>query len=123
MFILFLRKNNKFSYFYEKCFSSIGFKSLVVGMDSAEENLFKKIDNLDIFICEFEDEPGYREIIKRVREKFKKCKILLLIDNFNESIPPLLKEYSINLYLTPPFLPSRIIKGIYILLDTGVDFT
>jgi len=118
MFILFLRKKNKFSDFYEKCFSSIGFKSLVVGMDSAEENLFEKIDNLDIFICEFEDEPKYREIIKKAREKFKKCKILLLVNNFNESTPFLLKEYSINLYLTPPFLPSRIIKGIFILLNS-----
>ncbi|MCD6221480.1 hypothetical protein J7K25_04935 [bacterium] len=123
MFILFLRKNNKFSDFYEKCFSSIGFKSLVVGMDSAEENLFEEIYNLDIFIFEYEDEPEYKEIIKRVREKFKKCKILLLINNFNEGTPSLLKEYSIDLYLTPPFLPSRIIKGLYILLDTGFDLT
>ncbi len=118
MFILFLRKNNKFSDFYERCFSSIGFKSLVVGMDSAEENLFEKIDNLDIFIFEYEDKAKHREVIKKVRKKFKECKILLLINNFNENTPSLLKEYSINLYLTPPFLPSRIMKGIFILLNS-----
>jgi len=115
--ILYLRKKNKFVKFYEKYFSSIGFKSIISEFSSIDSNFFEKIDNIDIFIFEYEDKVKYREIIKKVREKFKKCKILLLIDNFNESTPFLLEEYSINLYLTPPFLPSRIIKGIFILLN------
>ena len=118
MVILYLREKNKFVEFYEKCFSSIGFKSIILEFSSIDNNFFEKIDNLDIFICEFEDNPEYIKIIKKVREKFKKCKILLLINNFNESTPSLLKEYSINLYLTPPFLPSRIMKGIFILLNS-----
>jgi len=118
MVILYLRKNNKFADFYKKCFSSIGFKSIVLSIDSVDGDFFEKMDNVDIFIFEYEDKPEFRGIIKKIRETFKKCKILLLINNFNEGIPSLLKEYSINLYLTPPFLPSRIIKGIFILLNS-----
>ena len=118
MVILYLREKNKFVEFYEKCFSSIGFKSIILEFSSIDSNFFEKIDNIDIFIFEYEDKVKHREIIKKVREKFKKCKILLLVNNFNEGTPSLLKEYSINLYLTPPFLPSRIIKGIFILLNS-----
>lgn len=121
MELLFIRKKNKFSEFYEKCFESLGIKSFIISFDEYKAEILKKFKELHFLILEFEENQREIKIIEEIRNKFKHVKVILLIEKFDQPIHSLIKEYSINLYLTPPFLPSKIFKSIFILLDSCPD--
>lgn len=85
-------------------------------MDEKLEKTLENISNLDLLIIEIEEvNCKIKRIIKKVREKFKNSKILILIPEFNEMIETLISEFNIDAYLTFPFLPFHLLRSIYLL--------
>jgi len=54
----------------------------------------------------------------KIMEKFKNCKILLIIDEMTASVEKIIGDYKIEFWLTKPFILSELLKGIS-LLESG----
>lgn len=68
--------------------------------------LVVEIDQLNLEIKKF---------IKRIKENFKNCRILLLLKDIDPLIENFIMEFSIDAYLTFPISSSQFLRTLYIL--------
>lgn len=84
-----------------------------------EKDLMKKIeliDSLNIFVLEIYDlNLEIKKIIKKIKDKWKGCKILLLIHKIDPQIENFIIEFAIDAYLSLPVSSSQFLRTIYVL--------
>ncbi len=89
------------------------------GFTFKDEKIFEKIEkleNVDIAVIEINEcNLEIKEIIKKIKEKFKNCKILILIPEMNDTIENFIIDFSIDSYLIFPFLPFQLLRAIFLL--------
>lgn len=99
---------------YINCFGYKG-KGVLFEKD-AVNNYIEKMTNLDILVLEVEKVNfEIKKIVKKIKEKFKECKILILISEMNGDIEKFICDFSIDAYLTFPVLPFQILRALYCL--------
>ncbi|HOK55954.1 MAG TPA: hypothetical protein PKV21_06125 [bacterium] len=101
---LFLMKN----YEYETTGFLLHDKKLMEKID--------KLENVNIVIIEV-DECGIeiKKVVKKLKEKFKDCKFLILIPEINDKIQNFIIDFSIDSYLVFPVLPFQLLRSIFLL--------
>lgn len=84
-----------------------------------KEYLMDSLDNYDnIEICVIEiwkPDLEIKKFVKKVRDKFKNCKFLVLFYELDKLIEEFLIEYKIDAYLTLPILPSQFLRSLFLL--------
>jgi len=83
-----------------------------------KSNYIDRLDFIDISVLEIEN-PDFnvKKTTIKIKEKFKSCKILILIPEMNEKIENFICEFSIDAYLTFPVLPFQLIRILYCLKE------
>ena len=80
------------------------------------ENKLKDIDSVEILVLEIESpDLNVKKFIRKVKEKFKNCKILAIFSKMDELIEEFIIDFSIDLYLTFPVLPSQFLRSLHML--------
>lgn len=98
---------------YVRCF---GYKSKGVLLKEDIYNHVENLNNLDILVLEVEKVNfEIKILIKTIKEKFKNCKILILIPEMNEEIENFIYDFTIDAYLTFPVMPFQILRSLYCL--------
>lgn len=100
----------------ERIIESCGFSVKGEISDKFNDEFLNNLENIEILVVEigkkFEKEE---EIIRKVKDKFKNCKILLLVSEVNQQFEHILSNFNINSYLISPFLYFHLIRAILIL--------
>jgi len=98
------------NYTIEAGYESVGFlwKDVKILMDSLND-----IDSIEILVLEIESpDLNVKKLIRKVREKFKNCKILAIFSKIDERIEEFIIDFRIDLYLTFPILPSQFLRSL-----------
>ena len=114
LFIMYEKNLLKKYLSYINCFE---YKSKGLLFKDAVNNFIDEIKTLNILVLEVEKvDFETKKIVSKIREKFKECKILILISSeMNEEIEKFIYDFSIDAYLTFPVLPFQILRSLYCL--------
>ena len=100
----------------ERIIESCGFDVEGEIIDKFNDEFLNNLENVEILVIEIGKKlEKEEEIIRKVKDKFKNCKILLLVSEINQHFEHLLSNFNINSYLISPFLYFHLIRAILIL--------
>lgn len=114
--VILLTEDWRFQEICERIIEGCGFDVEGKIVSEFNDEFIDKLDNPEILVIEIGKETDKEiEIIKKIKDKFKNCKILLLISEINQKFEYILSNFNINSYLISPFLYFHLIRAILIL--------
>jgi DNA-binding response OmpR family regulator len=121
--ILITERNELFREIYNRLFTCAGYEVIV--KESPEEALSSlesipfSVNLLLLGVKEVTDSEAL--LVKRVRERLRNCKILLLIYEMSKEVEIFIKENQIKSYIRYPFIPSELLEEVSILCPDVSD--
>ena len=121
--ILITERNELFREIYGRLFTCAGYEVIV--KESPEEALSSlesipfSVNLLLLGVKEVTDSEAL--LVKRVRERLRNCKILLLIYEMSKEVEIFIKENQIKSYMRYPFIPSELLEEVSILCPDVSD--
>jgi len=121
--ILITEKDGLWREIYSRLFTCAGYEVLVKESPeealSSLESIPSSVNLLLLGVKEVTDSEAL--LVKRVRERLKNCRILLLIYEMSKEVENFIKENQIKSYMRYPFVPSELLEEVSILCHDVSD--
>ncbi|MBN1444476.1 MAG: hypothetical protein JW957_00005 [Candidatus Omnitrophica bacterium] len=114
MFLI-IEQNEELAEIYNRLLLNAGYDGLLKNSYRDAINLAEKeVSDIDFVVADAgknQDISGIIQILK----KFKNCKICLIVDETTPEIEKIVSVYQISSLLVKPFIPSQLLKVVFLL--------
>lgn len=116
MFLI-TEQNETLREIYGRLLSCAGYEVVVKKtIKEAVAFIEKELYNVEFLMFGLKDpQDPERLLVRKTREKFRDCKIFLIVDEMTEEVRNFIAEHNVDVCLSKPFLPSDLLKRISLL--------
>lgn len=120
MFLI-IEQNKELGEIYHRLLLNAGYRVLLKRSYKDAINLAEKeMQDISFVIMDAGKNTDSGNVIK-ILEKFEDSKVCLIFDEITTEIEKIINDFKIALWLVKPFIPSQLLKAIFLLREDNLN--